>query len=316
MVKDFYNADDISRVLPGKKDYISCIVNGVRTQIQKRLLLCNIREVYALFAEQYPEVEIVLTKFSELRPKECVLAGSNGTHSICVCKSHQNVKLKIEGACLEELTKNDEDISYLNSYKTILPNIVCDTPTSSCFLLECDNCKVRGLQKLIDILIKVFDDHCIDFVTYRSWVSTNRTKFLTCVDSVNDFIENLLTDLPTLLKHDFFAKQQAKYLSNLEKNLKPEEFLVKGDFSENFSVVIQDAIQSQYWAEDQITLHPFVIYYKIGDEVKHENFVVISEDLTHDANSVNLFIQKLIGNLKKKHQIEKLIDFTDGPASQ
>lgn len=35
-------------------------------------------------------VKIGFTKFAMLRPKEYVLTGSSGTHSVCVCVTHQN----------------------------------------------------------------------------------------------------------------------------------------------------------------------------------------------------------------------------------
>ena len=45
----------------------------------------------------HPGVKDGLTKFMELRPKNVVLAGANGTHNnVCVCTLHQNVKLLFE----------------------------------------------------------------------------------------------------------------------------------------------------------------------------------------------------------------------------
>jgi hypothetical protein len=39
VVKSFYNGDEVSRVMPGKKDYISVKVSDVKMREQKRLLL-------------------------------------------------------------------------------------------------------------------------------------------------------------------------------------------------------------------------------------------------------------------------------------
>ena len=50
-------------------------------------------------ASQVYEAMLVL----ELRPKHCILAGTSGTHSVCVCTIHQNVKLIVLGARLNEL---------------------------------------------------------------------------------------------------------------------------------------------------------------------------------------------------------------------
>ena len=42
LVKKLYKRNDISRMLPGMKDFVSIKnVDGTRSHIQKRLLLCN-----------------------------------------------------------------------------------------------------------------------------------------------------------------------------------------------------------------------------------------------------------------------------------
>ena len=67
-------------------------------------MLCNLREAYKQFKKQHPDVKVGFSKFAELRPKECVLAGATGTHSVCVCVIYQNVKLMMAGGRLEALT--------------------------------------------------------------------------------------------------------------------------------------------------------------------------------------------------------------------
>jgi hypothetical protein len=101
LVKDFYHSDEISRVMPGKKDCVSVTAKGVRQHLQKRLILCNLTEAFQRFKEKHTDLKIGLSKFAELRPKECILAGASGTHSVCVCTVHQNVKLMFLGAKLE-----------------------------------------------------------------------------------------------------------------------------------------------------------------------------------------------------------------------
>ena len=72
--------------------------------------------------------------------------------------------------------------------------------------------------------------------------------------------------------------------------MKQEEFVVTCDFSENYTFVLQDEVQSHHWNAQQATIHPFVIYYKNGEQIEHLSFVVISEDLRHDSIAVNLFV--------------------------
>ena len=47
LVKEWYRSDEISRVMPGMKDFVSVKIGDTRMHVQKRLILCNLREVYA-----------------------------------------------------------------------------------------------------------------------------------------------------------------------------------------------------------------------------------------------------------------------------
>ena len=103
LVKKFNCHDDISRVMPGKKDFL-LVRNktGEKEHHQKRLVLCNLTEAYKTL---HPDIKVGFSKFAELKSKECVLAGATGTHSVCVCTIHQTVKLMMAGGQLEALTK-------------------------------------------------------------------------------------------------------------------------------------------------------------------------------------------------------------------
>lgn len=97
-VTQFYESEENSRQLPGKKDFKSVVQeDGTRKCIQKKLILCNISELYESYKQTYPHDKISFSKFALLRPKHCVLAGSSGTHNVCVCLYHENVNLMLEG---------------------------------------------------------------------------------------------------------------------------------------------------------------------------------------------------------------------------
>ena len=87
LVSGFYESDETSRIMPGKKDFVSVWKVEGQTHVQKRLVLCNLRELYRMFKDKYPNESIGFFKFAELRPKHCVLAGASGTHSVCICTS-------------------------------------------------------------------------------------------------------------------------------------------------------------------------------------------------------------------------------------
>ena len=53
--------------------------------------------------------------------------------------------------------------------------------------------------------------------------------------------------------HNFIAISQSKFLKAFKHELKREEFVIIGDFSENYSFLIENAIQSQHWNNNQCT---------------------------------------------------------------
>lgn len=110
-VKAFYENEENSRTLAGKKDVKSVKQpDGTRKLIQKKLVLMNLKELYEAFKQKYSNDVISFSKFASLRPPHCILAGSSGTHTTCVCTVHQNVKLMLDG---ENFTQFVSSIVYL-----------------------------------------------------------------------------------------------------------------------------------------------------------------------------------------------------------
>ena len=58
-VLEFYQNDEYSRQLPGKKD---CVSIGKNVHVSKRLILCNLKELYTAFKDKHPDLKI---SFSE-----------------------------------------------------------------------------------------------------------------------------------------------------------------------------------------------------------------------------------------------------------
>ena len=90
------------------------------------------------------------------------------------------------------------------------------------------------------------------------------------------------------------------------------------DFAENYSFVVQDAVQGYYWNNSQATLHPLVAYYRKEDgSLGTISFCVVSDCLKHDATAVYAFISVIIAHLKKLIPGLSLVRyFSDGAASQ
>ena len=311
-VVSFYENDEYSRCMPGKKDFVSVKSADGRIHFQKHLILCNLKELYQHFKTKYPQQRIGFTKFAELCPKHCILAGASGTHSVCVCTIHQNVKLMLLGAQLHELNHS------WSTYHHLLAKMICNPPLPDCYLGECEVCP--GIEPLKQELYSLFDENMIDSITYKQWTAVDRSSLETVSQHSYDFVESFCEKLEALRSHSFIASQQSKFFVESKSSLKPGEIVVCADFSENYAFVLQDAAQGFHWNNAQATLHPFIIYYRESDitEIQHLNFVVISDSMNHDTVAVHLFQRKLILFLKRALSSfpVKITYFSDGAASQ
>ena len=204
----------------------------------------SFKEVYQLFSEKYPNIRIGFSKFAELHPKECVFAGASGTHCVCVCTIHQNVKLMIVRSHMDDLQLEDELETPIKNYKHALAKIQCNPFLPACPLGECKNCP--GVAMLKEWLFQFFEIKEGEEIEYKQWTTTDRSQLQTFIQSTDEFIERFLGSLKTLSRQDFIAQEQAKHLDWKKSNISDGEFLVIGDFSENYAFIIQDAAQGYH----------------------------------------------------------------------
>ncbi|KAK3928964.1 Protein translocase subunit, partial [Frankliniella fusca] len=322
-VIEWYEDEENSRMLPGKKDYVIIRENNsnkgtfsvyhrktfpCKKQVQKRLVLCNLKELYLSFKEKHSELKIGFSKFCELRPKYCVLAGASGTHSVCVCAIHQNFKLKVDSAALEVNKK-------ILDYKEVLQLVLCDDPGEPCYTGCCSACP--GIPALRNVLELAFESRQQDNIEFKQWTSVDRCAFETILQTKEVFIDSFLEDIPVVLLHHFIAKSQSQFYRDLKLNLKDGECIVVGDFAENYTPVYQDAIQKIHWSNIQVTLHPFVSYFRENGEEKCLSFVIISDTEDHQNEEVFTFLHSYIPFLKEHvPNLKHIYYFSDGAASQ
>ena len=65
------------------------------------------------------------------------------------------------------------------------------------------------------------------------------------------------------------------------------------DFAEDYRCRSQEEIQSAYWSQTQVTIHPVVAYYKKDGKLTHQSYVFISNEPSHDAKFVYALLKKL-----------------------
>lgn len=108
-------------------------------------------------------------------------------------------------------------------------------------------------------------------------------------------------------------------MKQLKEKLPATHCIVHMDFAENFSCKSVQEIQSAYWNQTSVTVHPIVVYYKLNgsDEMSHKSIVVISDEMGHNAATVLTIIDKLVPELKSLDpELSHIHYWTDGPTSQ
>ncbi len=258
LIELFYNDDEYSRLMPGKKDCVSISRNMHR---QKRLILCNLKELFNEFKAKFPEVKVGFSKFASLRPKWCVLPGAAGTHSVCVCTIHQNMKLLLAPIGI--------------TYKELIQYVVCDPENRECMVQRCPKCPENSndLRKYLLEFLEDYDED--DKIDFKQWTTTDRANLINHQESLLDYIELVVSQLQKLTAHSYIAKSQTKYLKLRKEEIDAETALFLGDFAENYKFCVQNEIQGFHWNNMQCSLHPVVIYYRENCEMRHKSYCVL-----------------------------------------
>ena len=155
--------------------------------------------------------------------------------------------------------------------------------------------------------------------TYQQWLASGKCSLQTLSSSADEFIENFSEQVHKLKKHSFTAKAQASFLKNQKATLGNDEIIILLDFTENYSYVLQDEVQSFHWNNNQCTLHPVVVYYKSPDteNLCSKSICVVSDDKEHDVAfvyEVQVFIASFVKAILPS--VCKITYYSDGSASQ
>ena len=94
-------------------------------------------------------------------------------------------------------------------------------------------------------------------VTFKQWVTVDRCSLITKTLAYDDYVSSLAKDLFALSRHHYIAKYQSTFLKDLKTHLELEkEGVLVLDFAENYSLLVQDAVQGFHWGNSQCTDHP------------------------------------------------------------
>lgn len=297
-----------SRPLPCKQR------NG---QFDVYLMEATIKEVYNIFCRQNPSIKISFAKFSMLRPKN-VKPPSSKHFLSCLCEVCLNMKLKVEALMKNGIVLPD----CFRSLYELCCKTTCDPPLKSCFYGDCLDC---GTHQIEPILNQINQEKGNCEIQYKTWKKTEtdslhkiknvegktetqkkkvfRSQFVVEKEKVSEILQELKLDLKPLTKHLFIAKHQQTQHTTLLKSLPKNTIVLDIDYSENVSTIYREAPQADHYNKKQFTLFPIVAQYwksEADDSPIREEFLLITDDLTHTEVQADILLHKVLMELKQR----------------
>lgn len=132
------------------------------------------------------------------------------------------------------------------------------------------------------------------------------------------FLFNLDKQIKDFESHVKRVSKQYDEIKTLKQNLPKNEMLVQLDFAENYSCRSMEEVQSAYFNQTSVTLHPVVAYFRGSDDtIQHKSIVIVSDEMGHKASTVITFIDELQPILKDINDNVATIHYwSDSPTSR
>lgn len=231
LVENFYLDSNNSRASPNVRDRVYEIVDGKKVKVSIHRMLLNLKDLYSLFMHEHPDLEISISVFSKLRPRRCKWPRANGFHTVCCCDIHENFSLLLRAI--------DHSLDLSDYIKSIL----CSPPSAACYLSVCDKRPHDEVTKAIfDKVYKDEDDLLIDVWQWSR--GTDGTDLKKESMDFKEFKQKLICAQFKLLEHEYVCKEQSKFLRHVKETILPnsDTILIQGDYSQNYTFVVQNAI--------------------------------------------------------------------------
>jgi len=250
------------------------------------------KNLYAKFMAENPGIKLSFTSFCRIRPAYIRLTRFI-SRSCCLCTRHQNFAL-----CTSAMRKCGLDVP-LNPEK---------------FIEDDKNIAKMKTEIPSEIEIGQWKRVPVDDKGKKKMIMRVVTKTM----KKDEFLEQMDKQTVEFTEHVGRVKRQYEESLKIKKDLAQHEAIVHMDFSENYSCRSVNEIQSAYWNQSAVTLHPVVIYYKDqSNELCHKSMVIVSDELGHTASTVLTFIDNIVPEVKNLvPAIAKIHYFTDSPTSQ
>ena len=134
----------------------------------------------------------------------------------------------------------------------------------------------------------------------------------------DQFIEHFETQMIDFKEHVERVHTQYEQLKILKHELPEHHMIVQIDSAENYSCRSHEEVQSAYFNQSSVTLHPAVAYWKSSDGcITYKSFVTVSDTLANKSSTVLAFLDDLIPELKEiDPNLDTIHYWSDSPSSQ
>ncbi len=148
----------------------------------------------------------------------------------------------------------------LNSLQTFSSTLVCSEENEECMF---SNCSLCSNNFDLEIQRNIIDPN--KQIQWYQWTMKHGfSKKEEFSGSVLECVQILKEKVESFLSHVYIKRQQSAYFERLKLNLDNETICIQVDFSENFHIDVQDAIQSSFYSKNSISLFTCYIWYLNG----------------------------------------------------
>ena len=327
-VLQFFSRHDVTMQLPHKR-YAS-----------KRFLRTTFHEQYKRYVqheELHGRQHVSKTSVHRILPKKVFKTCGKIPMQNCKCGTCENCSLLLAAAIATGMKGVSKKLS-VNALMTC-----CEAKDAEAFsrpVYSCGkNCRRRNCKYCKDKYSKYLTmanrDIDMDVMTqWHKWgheytlhAATGRRvkgpyQSNVTVGTRAELLGELKLNIPNLPRHLFDYYWQSEQLEECKRKLQPGELLVIVDFAKNITFPRQHEVQHGFFHRRSATLHPVIMYYKCKnhedcEHLVHDEFMVISDDLCHDAHAVHTYTKLALEHLRKQGTpVEKLYIFSDNCANQ
>ena len=283
LVQAFYNKGNVSQMLPYKKlkDH-----TGVYQRVSVWVMEVTLKTVLSMFKALHLEVKICRCTFEYLRLTNIRLTRC-AQRLQCGCTYHTNMEY-VRKACNHLLIINAED-TILSTNDALMAAAICDVKSLKCIMGKCEDCKAFAKIDELNLEslkccnnIKTGNDcksHTVkvrqfEHVTYMH--QGKEKKKMALVDKMvklDELVHLLKLKLNDFPHHQFNVQHTSEVYDELVSNLDEHTIVKVHDFSENYTCLLLNEIQSLHWTQDTATVYPVVVLRKVNEDVCEDHHI-------------------------------------------